>query len=171
MTPLQSITRDLGSWYPRCWVLPADVDFFLPDVWRIAPEAIRRTGMVGIQAFGVGALLDLGGNLDADVVDTRLPYSASSIRVMDSRDVIETFVWAKAGELAARSGKSASWIRRGLDACERAGVPHTYFIRRYIDGDKSVTLNLDVDEAMRDINKEARPSNRELSPRKGRDDG
>lgn len=90
---------------------------------------------------------------------------------METREVMEAFVWAKAGELAARSGKSVDWIRRGLDACERAGVPHTYFILRYIDGDKSVKLNLDVDEAMRDINKEARPSNRELSPRKGRDDG
>lgn len=122
--------------------------------------------MVGIQAFCAGELLDLGGNLDADVVDTRLPYSASSIRIMGIREVIEAFVWAKAVELADRSGKSADWIRRGLEACERAGVPHAYFILRYIDGDKSVKLNLDVDEAMRDINKEDRPSNLELSPRK-----
>lgn len=113
--------------------------------------------------------LALGGNLDATVSDPRcLRYDASSIRVMEAREVIEAFVWAKAGELAARSGKSADWIRRGLDACERTGVPHSYFIRRYIDGDKSVQMNADVNEAMADINKEARPSNRELSPKKER---
>lgn len=169
MTPLVRITHDLGSWYPRCWVLPTDVDFFYSDFWRTAPEAIRRTSMVGIQAYCVDALLDLGGNLDADVVNTRRRYDASTIRVMETREVIEAFVWAKAGELSARSGKSVDWIRRGLEACERAGVPHTYFIRRYIDGDKSVMLNPDVNEAMADINKECRPSNRELCPKLERD--
>jgi hypothetical protein len=96
------------------------------------------------------------------------PYLASSIRVLPPTESIERFTWLKAEELAARTGKPAEWIKRGLQACEQAGVPHGYFIARYLDGDRSAPRNRDVEEAMADILKSLRPSNRELAPRKPR---
>lgn len=93
-------------------------------------------------------------------------YTASSIRILSAPDAIEKFAWLKAESLAARTGKPVDWIKRGLQACEQSGVGHDYFVRRYLDGDRSAPRNRNVEEAMADLLKGLRPSNRELSPRK-----
>ena len=95
-------------------------------------------------------------------------YTAASICVLPPPEAIERFAWLKAEELSARTGKPIDWIRRGLQACEQSGVGHDYFIRRYLDGDRSAPRNPDVEEAMADILKSLRPSSRELTPRKPR---
>jgi hypothetical protein len=93
-------------------------------------------------------------------------YTASSIRILPAPEAVEKFAWLKAEELAARTGKPIDWIKRGLQACEQSGVGHDYFIRRYLNGDRSAPRNRDVESAMADILKSLRPSNRELTPRK-----
>ena len=49
-----------------------------------------------------------------------------------------------AAELAKDFEKDLGWIERGLDACERAGVSHQYFIDRYLLK-KDIPLNVEVD--------------------------
>ena len=100
------------------------------------------------------------------MTDTAASYSASSIQILPAPEAIEKFAWLKAEELAARTGRPVDWIKRGLQACEQAGVGHDYFIRRYLDKDRSAPRNADVEAAMADILKSLRPSNRELTPRK-----
>jgi hypothetical protein len=97
-------------------------------------------------------------------------YTASSIKILPAPEAIERFAWLKAEELAARTGKPIDWIKRGLQACEQASVAHSYFISRYLDGNKDVPRNRDVESAMADILKSLRPSSRELTPRKGQND-
>jgi hypothetical protein len=102
------------------------------------------------------------------MTETSASYTASSISILPAPEAIEKFSWLKAEELASRTGKPIDWIKRGLQACEQAGVAHSYFISRYLDGDRSAPRNADVEEAMADILKSLRPSNRELAPRKPR---
>jgi hypothetical protein len=102
------------------------------------------------------------------MTEAAAPYTASSIQILPAPEAIEKFAWLKAESLAARTGKPIDWIKRGLQACEQSGVGHDYFIRRYLDGDRSAPRNPDVEEAMADILKGLRPSNRELAPRKPR---
>jgi len=47
--------------------------------------------------------------------------------------------------------KPPEWIARGLEACELAGVHCGYFINRYLDGDKSIPMNKDVDDIFNEI--------------------
>lgn len=75
-------------------------------------------------------------------------YDASSIRVLSDAEIEARFEWAKVGALAAKYRKDPGWIARGLTACEWAGRDPSYFIRRYLDGDKSVPLDPDVNAAM-----------------------
>jgi hypothetical protein len=102
------------------------------------------------------------------MTDTAASYSASSIQILPAPEAIERFAWLKAESLAARTGKPVDWIKRGLQACEQSGVPHSYFISRYLDKDRETPRNPDVEEAMADILRGLRPSNRELTPRKPR---
>jgi hypothetical protein len=95
-------------------------------------------------------------------------YTASSIQILPAPEAIEKFSWLKAESLAARTGKPVDWIKRGLQACEQAGVGHDFFVRRYLDKDRDAPRNADVEAAMADILKSLRPSNRELTPRKPR---
>ena len=76
-----------------------------------------------------------------------VPYTADSIRVLPEDDVVERFDWAKVGALAAQYNRDEGWIRRGLSACEAAGVAPRYFIQRYLDGDKTVPRHEGVEAA------------------------
>lgn len=51
-------------------------------------------------------------------------YDASSIRILPDAEIVERFT----GALAAEFGVPVDWVGRGLEACERAGVPEDYFI-------------------------------------------
>lgn len=83
-------------------------------------------------------------------------YTASSITILASEQVLERFFWAKANDLALTYKKPLEWIERGLQACERVRVPHDYFIDRYL---KKLPIPKDegVDAAMRDLLIEERP--------------
>lgn len=77
-------------------------------------------------------------------------YDASSIRILAPEQAQERFFWAKAGTLAAEYSRPVEWIERGLLACERAGVPHDYFINRYLKK-QPLPKHDGVDAAMRDL--------------------
>lgn len=72
-------------------------------------------------------------------------YDASCIRVLDDREAWEKMPWLEAETLASTSGKDLDFIKRGLEACRRAGVSHGYFIRRYLEDDKTVPFSVAVD--------------------------
>lgn len=76
-------------------------------------------------------------------------YTAASIRVLSGAEILERFDWAKIGSLAEQYGKDPEWIERGFQACVDAGVHETYFIRRYLQGDKSMPAHEGVEEAYR----------------------
>lgn len=98
-------------------------------------------------------------NLDAAGI-APAPYDASAIRVLTDAEVITSFEWAEVGSLAAQYGAPSAFVRRGLEACRRAGVPPTYLIDRYLRlarPDPAVPLDLAVDVAMRDVLVEERP--------------
>ena len=59
-------------------------------------------------------------------------YDASSIIILEPEQAIERWFWAKAGALAIQYGRPEDWIARGLQACERAGIPHDFFIDKYL---------------------------------------
>ena len=52
-------------------------------------------------------------------------------------------------ELAREFNRDAGWIERGLEACERAGVSHQYFVDRYLLK-KDVPFHEGVDAASRE---------------------
>ena len=78
-------------------------------------------------------------------------YTAASIRVLGAHEILERFDWAKIGSLTEQYGKDAAWIERGFQACLEAGVHESYFIQRYLVGDKSVPRHEGVEEAYRDL--------------------
>lgn len=86
------------------------------------------------------------------MIDNQLvnEYNADSIKILDHDEAIERWFWAKAGTLATQYARSEEWVSRGLQACERAGVPHNFFIDKYL---KKLPLpkHDGVTEAMREI--------------------
>lgn len=68
------------------------------------------------------------------MIDNQLvnEYNADSIKILDHDEAIERWFWAKAGELATQYSRHEEWVSRGLQACERAGVPHNFFIDKYL---------------------------------------
>lgn len=88
--------------------------------------------------------------------DTATNYTADSIKVLTHEQTTARFEWLEAATLAAEYGRPLAYVKRGLEACNRAQVPHTYFVERYLRGDKSVPRHEGADEAMRDIIREQR---------------
>lgn len=84
-----------------------------------------------------------------------MAYDASSIRILSDQDVAERFEWAKVGSLAAQYKRDPIWIRRGLAACEQVGANPEYFIKRYLEADRSVPFKPEVDEAFRQLLKDS----------------
>ena len=82
-------------------------------------------------------------------MENKQSYTASSIRVLKEAEILERFDWAKIGSLAAQYGKPEEWIRKGFTACTEAGVHESYFVRRYLEGDKTVPAHEGVEEAFR----------------------
>ena len=76
--------------------------------------------------------------------------NAKSIKVLSPDDVVENFVWAKAGELAHKYKRDQKWIELGLEACRASGVDQKYFIERYLDK-VDVPKNVIVEQAYRDL--------------------
>lgn len=68
-------------------------------------------------------------------------YSAKNIKILSNSEILDVAPWIAAETLAAKYGKDVDFIRRGLEACKLADVEQGYFIRRYLEGDKSVPKN------------------------------
>ena len=77
-------------------------------------------------------------------------YDASSIIILEPEQAIERWFWAKAGALAIQYARPEAWISRGLQACERAGIPHDFFIDKYLRK-LPIPKHDGVSEAMREI--------------------
>ena len=83
-------------------------------------------------------------------------YTAAQIRILSQDDACDRWDWARAGALSAQYGVPEEAIQRGLQACERAGIGPDYYVTRYLIGNRSEPLNPLVDEAMRELLREAR---------------
>ena len=90
------------------------------------------------------------------MTETVPEYTAANIKILRDEEILEAFDWAKVGHLAAQYNRDPSFIERGLQACARVGVHHSYFIARYLEGDKTIAFREDVNAAMVDILKESR---------------
>ena len=55
------------------------------------------------------------------------------------------------GALAHQYGMPAKLIERRFAACAAVGVDPSYFVQRYLDGDKNVPFDEAVDAAYRDL--------------------
>lgn len=78
-------------------------------------------------------------------------YDASSIQIKPHST--EAYYWEKVGILARDFNRDSGWIERGLEACERAGVSHQYFIDRYLLK-KDIPLNSEVNTESMKIQRE-----------------
>lgn len=81
-----------------------------------------------------------------------MTYDASNIKITDGSQ----FDWVIEGSLAEKYGKDIDFIHRGLEACKLANTPPSYFIQRYLEGDKSVTRIPEVDQIHMEILKRER---------------
>jgi hypothetical protein len=76
-------------------------------------------------------------------------YGAESIQILTPPQVTEQFEWATIGALAHQYGMPVKLIERGFAACAQVGVDPSYFVQRYLAGDKTVPFDPAVDEAYR----------------------
>ena len=76
-------------------------------------------------------------------------YDELSIRILSPVEFKQRFEWAEVGALAAQYKSDPSFIKRGFKACDAAGAERSYFVNRYLKGDKSVPFNAEVDAAFR----------------------
>ena len=81
-----------------------------------------------------------------------MTYTAKNILIQEH----SSDIWSTAISLSEKYNKQVNWIERGLLACELANVGHDYFIKRYLEEDKSVTMNNDVDVIAKELLKQER---------------
>ncbi len=79
------------------------------------------------------------------------PYDASSIRIPTAQEAFEHMPWLLPETLAKEFNRDIAFIKRGLLACEKAGVANGYFIERYLRDNKAVPFNEAVDYQFRRI--------------------
>jgi len=92
-------------------------------------------------------------------------YTAADIKILATGQVVHRWVWAEVGLLATQYRRSEEWIRRGLLACDAAGVSHDYFVDRYLRK-LPIPLHPGVDAAMRELlASEDAPRRPQKSPR------
>jgi hypothetical protein len=76
-------------------------------------------------------------------------YDEHSIQILTQPEVAEKFEWAEIGALARQYKTPIKLIQRGFAACAQVGVDPSYFVQRYLAGDRSVPLDPAVDAACR----------------------
>ena len=74
-------------------------------------------------------------------------YTAASIRILHPDEAEARFGWAAANRLAARYQRPVEWVERGLAACYQIHGNTDYFIARYLEGDKSIPRDIEVETA------------------------
>ncbi len=62
-------------------------------------------------------------------------YTAKNIKVLSDETILNSpqLSMFTALYLHVQYNKPLDWIQRSLEACERANVPQSYFIERYLD--------------------------------------
>lgn len=83
-------------------------------------------------------------------------YNASSIRILKPEEAEQRFEWLRAENLATQYSKPLEFVERGIEACRRASVDLDFFIKRYLEGDKSGEKNILLEEAFLELMTEAR---------------
>lgn len=79
-------------------------------------------------------------------------YNADCIKITDGSQ----FDWAVEGSIAAHYGKRVEFIRRGQLACKLASVPFNYFVQRYLEMDKTVEREPNVELIYSELLKDER---------------
>lgn len=84
-----------------------------------------------------------------------MAYDENSIRVMSADEIEQCFDWLRLANLAKEHHLPVDWVRRGFEACWRAGIAPDYFINKYIFK-KDVTMVPEFESVFREIVNEAR---------------
>jgi hypothetical protein len=83
-------------------------------------------------------------------------YTAANIRILSGPELVDRFDWAKAGQLAEKYSLPLDHVERGLQACRESGVDPEYFVRRYLDKDKTVERRPEVEDAFLELVRQER---------------
>lgn len=67
-------------------------------------------------------------------------YDAKSIKVL-KEDEMEAFPWFMIEVLAERYSAPLETVKKGVEVCNIAGVPISYYEDRYLKGDRSIPEN------------------------------
>jgi hypothetical protein len=83
-------------------------------------------------------------------------YNADSIKILDPKQAEQRFEWLQAENLAAQYSKPLEFVQRGIEACRRSSTDLSFFIQRYLEGDKSGGKSILLEEAFLELMTEAR---------------
>lgn len=78
-----------------------------------------------------------------------MTYSAANIKIEEDPQ----FDYLKIRELSEKYNRPEVFVKRGFEACRLARVDPSYFIQRYLDGDRSIPVNQDVADISRELQK------------------
>jgi len=95
-------------------------------------------------------------------------YNADSIKILDPKQAEQRFEWLQAENLAAQYSKPLEFVERGIEACRRSSTDISFFIQRYLEGDKSGEKNILLEEAFLELMKEARENGQVTSQKQQR---
>jgi len=77
-------------------------------------------------------------------------YTSKNIKIMKLSD----FDFSHAHDLCHAFQRPLVFVQRGLEACRSAGIDKSFFINRYLIGDKTTQKNPKVEAALRDLLRE-----------------
>jgi hypothetical protein len=82
-------------------------------------------------------------------------YNAESIKILTAREVSESQPWVKAETLAKDYGQDIDFVRRLLEVCAITFWPVDQAIARYLEGDKTIEVPLEVMTVHRELAEKA----------------
>jgi hypothetical protein len=80
-----------------------------------------------------------------------MEYDASCIKVLPEVVVEDKFEWVRIENLATKYLRPVEWIANGFEACRRCNIDPEYFIKYYLEKDKSIVFIPEVEQVYRDI--------------------
>jgi len=95
-------------------------------------------------------------------------YNADSIKILDHKQAEQRFEWLQAENLSIKYSKPLEFVQRGIEACRRSSTDLSFFIQRYLEGDKSGEKNILLEEAFLELMKEARENSQMTSQKQQR---
>lgn len=82
-------------------------------------------------------------------------YDASSITLPSDEELLQKTPWLMAETIAHKYNRDQAFIERGIEACQLAGVSVDYFIKRYLEGDKTIPENKEVSTISMELQKQS----------------